>query len=188
MQSIAKNFFAYEMDYIAQTVSEQSNCKLLFLKSCNKSSKVNILSKYFGDKTVWYPKSSKIDHKEVESLCKIAKKVILSSFYPKTILAACVSRVTHEYEFHEWKSNQSIPISTFVTPLNRYFEFFAYPKKSEKRNQIEARTFDPTHIVTNLSVHLCKNGFQKVRSMLYNHMYNCIGIGTQNRQTSCNFQ
>ena len=56
MQSIAKNFFAYEMDYIAQAISEQSNCKLLFPKSCNKSTKVNILSKYFGDKTVWYPK------------------------------------------------------------------------------------------------------------------------------------
>ena len=170
-QSIVKRIFTYEMDYIAQAVSEQSDCKPLFPKSCNKSTKVNILSKYFGDKTVWYPKSSKCDHKEVESLCKIAKKVIFSSYYPKTILADCVSRVTHEYEFHEWKCNQSIPISMFVTSLNRYFKLFAYPEKLEKRNQIEARTFDPTHIVTNLHVHLCKNGFQKVRSNAFREIY-----------------
>ena len=40
-------------------------------------------------------------------------------------------------------------------------------KKSEKRNQIETRTFVPTHIVTNLRVHLCKKGFQKVRSSAF---------------------
>ena len=57
--------------------------------------------------------------------------------------------------------------------MNRYFEFFAYPKKSEKRNQIEVRTFDPTHIVTNLHVHLCKNGFQKVRSNAFREVCDC---------------
>ena len=55
-------------------------------------------------------------------------------------------------------------MATYVHPLQTSFQFFAYPEKSEKRNQIEARTFDPTHIVTNLRVHMCKKRFQKVRS------------------------
>ena len=70
----------------------------------------------------------------------------------------------HELEFHNWKKSQSIPMATYVHPLQTSFQFFAYPEKSEKQNQIEAQTFDPTHIVTNLIVHLCKKGFQKVRS------------------------
>ena len=87
----------------------------------------------------------------------------MSKYYPKTILAASVCRITHELEFHDWKLNQNIPISTYITPIQQAFEFFAFPEKLEKRNQIELRTFDPTHIVTNLWVNLCKYGFQHVR-------------------------
>ena len=82
-ESITKNFYSYEMDDIAKAVANQSNCKLLFSKSCNKTTNVNILSKYFQDKTVWYPKSSKVNHKEGKSLCKLAKNIILASYYQK---------------------------------------------------------------------------------------------------------
>ena len=51
VESIAKNFYTYELDYIAQVVSKMSGCKLLYLKSANKATKVN-LSKYFSDKSV----------------------------------------------------------------------------------------------------------------------------------------
>ena len=67
-ESIAKNFYSYELDYIAQLVSKMSGCKLLYLKSANKATKVNILSKYFGDKSVWFPKHPLKKHQELESL------------------------------------------------------------------------------------------------------------------------
>ena len=141
---------AYELDYFAQVVSKMSGCKLLYPKSATKATKVNILSKYFSDKSVWFPKHPLKKHQELESLFTLCRTVIMSSYYPKTILAASVCRITHELEFHDWRMNQNIPIRTYITPIQQSFEFFAYPEKSEKRNQIEPRTFDPTHIITNL--------------------------------------
>ena len=44
-KSIATSFYAYELDYIAQVVSKMSGCKLLYPKSANKATKVNMLSK-----------------------------------------------------------------------------------------------------------------------------------------------
>ena len=58
-------------------------------------------------------------------------------------------------------------MATYVHPLQTSFQYFAYPEKSEKRNQIEARLFYPTHIITNLRVHLGKKGFQKVSSSAF---------------------
>ena len=37
----------------------------------------------------------------------------------------------------------------YIPPLERHFQFFAYPEFDESRNQIKAKTFDPTHILTN---------------------------------------
>ena len=67
-KSIATNFYAYELDYIAQVVSKMSGCKLLYPKSANKATKVNMLSKYFGDKSLWFPKIQVRKHNKIESL------------------------------------------------------------------------------------------------------------------------
>ena len=56
----------------------------------------------------------------------------MQSYFPKTILAASVCRITHELEFHNWKKSQSIPMAAYVRPLQTSFQFFAYPEKSEK--------------------------------------------------------
>ena len=148
-KSIATNFYAYELDYIAQVVSKMSGCKSLYPKSANKATNVNMLSKYFGDKSLWFPKIQVRKHNKIESLFTLSRAVIMSKYYPKTILAASVCTITHELEFYDWKLNQHIPIITYITPIQQAFEFFAFPEKLEKRNQIEPRTFDPTHIVTN---------------------------------------
>ena len=60
-EEIAKSFYAYELDEIAKVLSQLSSCKLMFPKSSSKHTKVNIISKYFGDKSVWYPKKKTIE-------------------------------------------------------------------------------------------------------------------------------
>ena len=67
-KSIAKCFYAYELDEIAKVFSQLSGCKLLCSKSSSKHTKVNVISKYFGDKSVWYPKKKLLKHKEPLSL------------------------------------------------------------------------------------------------------------------------
>ena len=88
----------------------------------------------------------------------------MSTYYPKTILASSFCHIQHELHFHDWKMSHKIPIATHIGPLNRHFQFFAYPEYDIKRNEVEAKTFDPTHILTNFRIHICKKGFQHVRA------------------------
>ena len=60
--------------------------------------------------------------------------------------------------------SQKVPIAMYIPPLERHFQFFAYPEFDESRNQIEVKTFDPSHILTNFRILICKKGFQHVRS------------------------
>ena len=41
------------------------------------------------------------------------------------------------------------------------FDCFSYPEFCESRNQVEARTIDPSHILTNLRLHATQKGFFK---------------------------
>ena len=113
---IAQSFYAYELNEISKVVSQLCGCKLLFSKSSSKHTKVNVISKYFGDSSVRYPKKKISKHKE-PLLQNISAHIILQSYNPKTILAASVCRITHELESHNSKKSQSIPMTTSVHPL-----------------------------------------------------------------------
>ena len=58
-------------------------------------------------------------------------------------------------------------MATYVNTVDTTFGFFTYPEKFERTNQIEARTFDQTHKVSNLRVRMCKKGFQKVHNAAF---------------------
>ena len=162
--SISENFINKEMDIIAEVLCKHTNTKLLFNKSSNKSTKVNTLAKYFGDKSVWYPKVSSRSSIKMKKLKVLCTECINSNYYPKTILAACICRIEHDLEFHMWKNSQQIPMGVYIDRIERHFQFFAFPEYSEERHQTERRTFDPTHILTNMRSHICKKGFQHVRA------------------------
>ena len=99
-ESISQNFINKEMDIIAEVLSKHTNTKLLFNKSSNKFTKVNKLAKYFGDKSVWYPKLSSHYSSKMKTLKVLSTESINFNYYPKTILAACICRIEHGMEFH----------------------------------------------------------------------------------------
>ena len=159
---IAKEFFVYELDMIAEVLHTITHKRRLFKKSANKQTKVNLISKFFGDKSIWYKEIKTKHRKEVPTLSTLASEYMLQSVYPKPLLAACASRLHHEEEFREWRMSSLAGYSTYLDPLNCAVENFWTPEFSQKRNQIEARTFDPTHILTNLRANISKKGFQHV--------------------------
>ena len=97
-------------------------------------------------------------------LKELCSDCINSTCYPKTILACCICRIEHDLQFQDWKRSHKIPVGIYIEPIERHVQFFAYPEFNNQRELVERRTFDPTHILTNMHAHICKKGFQKVHA------------------------
>ena len=54
-KSIAEIFFTKDLDIVNSVVSQYTKKKSVFNKSANKYTKVNTLSRLFGDSSVWFP-------------------------------------------------------------------------------------------------------------------------------------
>ena len=80
----------------------------------------------------------------MKTLKVLSTECINSNYYPKTILAACICRIEHNLEFHAWKNSQKIPVGVYIDPIERHFQFFAFPEYSAERELNERHTFDPT--------------------------------------------
>lgn len=166
-ESIAKSFYKDEMDVIAQVLAKKTKTELIFKKNTDKATKVNLLSKYFGDKSKWTTCRKKKKTNVMYTLKFLAMEQIKMPTYPKSLLAVPAAKIRHEMEFHLWKLSHGTPLYAQI-PNVAHFEYFCYPEKSACRNDdIECRTFDATHILTNFRSHICRNGFQHVRAQAF---------------------
>ena len=50
-------------------------------------------------------------------------------------------------------------MEVYIDHLNELFKLLCHPEFSVRCNQVEPRTLDPTHMLTNLRTHICKSGF-----------------------------
>ena len=96
---------------------------------------------------------------KVPKLKHIAHKIVSSGEVPKCIIACTVVRIQHSPQYNNWKKSASIPLDIYINHRNENFELFSFPEYSEKRKQLEPRTLDPTHILTNLRAQACRKGF-----------------------------
>ena len=118
---------------------------------------MNVLSGKFGDESIIMLQSTKL--KSCKSLKDIAFKVVSSGSVPKGVLACSVANIKYSLQLTKWEESSSIPLKMDIQHRNESFTFFSFPEYSTKCNQIEPRTLDPTHILTNLQAHAMKNGF-----------------------------
>ena len=93
---------------------------------------------------------------------KYIKKFVSSPNYPKEFLAAAVCKIHHLENVGKWERNCKIPIQLKIPFLRYTHIIFNYPEYSKERCQIEMRTFDYTHILNNLHIHICNRGFTGV--------------------------
>ena len=80
-------------------------------------------------------------------------------------------------KLHEWESSSDVQIEIPITNKDdegKNFQHisFSKPNKSEKRNQVECRTMDPTHILTNLRLQICRHGFEQVKMDAFHRVSN----------------
>ena len=67
-ESIAKSFYTKELDIISSVLSKITKRKAIFNRSANKYTKVNTISRLFGDGSVWFPPIVRKKLRRVKSL------------------------------------------------------------------------------------------------------------------------
>lgn len=142
--SINENFYHYELDIVADEVANRFPKKQrLFKKSANKATKINIVSRYFGDSTLFSREinSHRTRMKSAPTLLKLAEKFMSRAMYQKAMLSASHARVQHHLHFEDWKLEQTMGLGVFIPQVDRFFEYTYYPEYSEKRDQIEPREY-----------------------------------------------
>ena len=156
-QTIAPSFVVAELNAVNKVFKKITN-QYLFFHSDSKSQKVNKICSKFGDQSMWQ-QQHRHQLKNAKSLKDIAFKMVSSALVPNVVIAVSVACIKHAMEIKQWENDATVPLTVHIKHHNKYFQIFSFPEYSEKRQQLEPRTLDPTHLLTNLHAHACKSGF-----------------------------
>ena len=156
--SIAHFFIVKELDIINDIVKLYTG-QYIFKKSNCKEVKVNKLCAKFGDKSTWSSGHKRLKYvKSLKSMClQLTKKDVL-----KKVIRVVAAGIKYQFDYEEWCQNKTIPLDVPTHHRKETFNLFCYPEYSEKRQQLEPRTIEPTHMFTNLRAHVCHKGFDNV--------------------------
>ena len=136
--AIDKSFVAAELNTINQVFKEYTG-QTLFNSSDPKNKKVNIISSKFGDQFIIHPKVAKT------RTCKSLKDIAFKFCCTKQVLA-----VSFTLKLQSWEASASVNLVTNINHRNEQFKYFSFLEYPHKHQQLEPRTLDPTHILTNL--------------------------------------
>ena len=157
-EAIASSFIHAELNCINRVFKETTG-QYLFKTNVNKNTKVNKICAKFGDMSEVHQQQS-TSYRNLKSLHNMALKIVSSGDVPKPVIAVSIARIKYTLDYPTWITKFTTPSEIFINHRNETFKCFSFPEYSEKRNQIEARTLDPTHLMTNLRAHACRKGFQ----------------------------
>ena len=130
-----------------------------------KADIVNMLVKVFGGNT-FVPK---VDHKRSkktfnpETLVRECINTIKSQIFPVEHVQIPLASLIQIEKRKEWFANSTLPLFGIIPSLaetheQNYISFFSYPNSSEEHQQVEFKTFDFTHILTNMHTQILTRG------------------------------
>ena len=73
--------------------------------------------------------------------------------YPKDVIAAAAAQIHYIKTIDYWESKFTVPLEEYIVICGEIYDSYCYPECSEKRDQIECRLLDPTHLLTNMRCH-----------------------------------
>ena len=80
---------------------------------------------------------------------------------PLTVVQQALQHWEYLICLPNWLHLSPVPMTIEIPGQMVDFDCFSYPEFCESRNQVEARTIDPSHILTNLWLHATQKGFFK---------------------------
>ena len=144
-----------------------------------KAEIVNIIVKAFGgDSFVEVDRrKKKMFNPETLSTCCI--NYIKSADFPQEHIQIPLATLRQMENKNAWLNNATVPLSSYVpvsttsdTHKHRVINLFSYPAYETARNQIEFRTFDFTHILTNIQTQILTRGLDYCKKEHFEHL--CI--------------
>ena len=78
------------------------------------------------------------------------------------MISVVAAGIKYQFDYEEWYEKRTIPLDVPIHHRKETSNLFCYPEYSDKREQLEPRTIDPTHMFTNLRAHACHKGFENV--------------------------
>ena len=139
-----------------------------------KADIANIIAKAFGSScSVTVQRRKKKVHNP-ETLFNSCIGFIKNSSFPVEHLQIPIASLHLMMNRNEWYQNSTLPTQSYVTSetgaTSRVIEFFSYPEFSAERQQMEFRTFDFTHILTNLRTQILTRGLDYCKKEHFHHL------------------
>ena len=168
-EAIASSFIHAELNCINRVFKETTG-QYLFKTNVDKNTKVNKICAKLGDMSEVHQQQS-TSYRNLKSLHNMALNIVSSGDVPKPVIAVSIARIKYTLDYPTWITKFTTPSEIFINHRNETFKCFSFPEYSEKRNQIEARTLDPTHLMTNLRAHACRKASN---FLIMNHLSVCL--------------
>ena len=141
----------------------------------NKSEIVNSVVKAFGGNTFVGKEKSKCKKRtyNVETLVQACTTVVKVDVYPVQHLQIPLASLYQMENRDHWYGKATVPLSASIpsnTNETQQIDFFCYPEYNTERKQLEFRTFDFTHILTNLRTQILTRGLDYCKKEHYEHL------------------
>ena len=151
---------------IIGTVLEMYTCRAFFNATFMKAKNANIITRAFEGNN-FVQEFSKTRHVHLKKNPEILKqqclKLLVDKRYPLLPLQVSYANATHVVKSMDWELKSKIKLSVKIPRKiaglpNIQFQLFSYPEFSQRRNQLEPRTLDFSHVLTNMRMHICHHG------------------------------
>ena len=151
-----------ELNVISRAIEQRTGRK--FVKSGTlKAVNVNMISEAFGGENFLLVQQRRsFNAHRVESLQCIARKVLMDNEYKLLQLQISLADALHREKKEKWKASCPLRRWGYVPHVfdeHLVFEYFSYPEYCEERKQVEFRTLDCTHMLTNMKTHILTRGY-----------------------------
>ena len=142
-----------------------------------KAEIVNVIVKAFGGEAFVEVDRRKKKIFNPETLATNCINYIKSIDYPQEHIQIPLATLRQIENRNAWIQNATVPLTSFVpasttsdSQEHRVIKFFSYPAYATTRDQIEFRTFDFTHILTNIRTQILTRGLEYCKKEHFEHL------------------
>ena len=156
---IFQGFTSHKLDLLIKTFHnhESRKCKLPPIGKGTKTMKANQIGFLLGHSDRISPKKKNLGLCPLKKLCLEEIRVNV----PLMVVQQALQCWEYLICLPNWLHLSPVPMTIEISGQMVDFDCFNYPEFCESRNQVEARTIDPSHILTNLRLHATQKGFFK---------------------------